>query len=215
MSNTLAETLGLTEAFEQDMQAVLAENRSDGSPRSKVTGLFMALSLDHWQAVRTLFSHGQPISAFVLLRCQFEATVRAFWFHFAASDEKVGRFGTVQAEDGVLKEPSSKTIAEMIKAMAGKAPAQVCRQLQEFNDSSLKPLNSYVHGGHYAAVTTALGELAVPEKHRVMVLRQANGLAGMIAMLSGVGSGDVALAHRVVQVQLAHLDCLPEMTKGI
>lgn len=113
-----------------------------------------------------------------------------------------------------MKEPSSKTIAEMIKALAGRAPAEVCRQLQEFNDSSLKPLNSYVHGGHYAAVSTALGELAVSEHHKVMVLRQANGLAGMIAMLSGVGSGDVALTRRVVQVQLAHLPCLPSMAES-
>lgn len=210
MPNTLAETLVLTEAFEQDLQAVLADNRSDGTPRAMVTGLCMALSLDHWRATRTLFTHGQPISAFVLLRCQYEATVRAFWFHFAASDEKVERYSTIQAEDGVLKEPSAKTIAQMISAMAGRAPAQVCRQLQEFNDSSLKPLNSYVHGGHYAA----LRERAMPESHRIMVLRQANGLAGMMAMLSGVGSGDVALAQRVVLVQLAHLPCLPEMSKG-
>jgi hypothetical protein len=210
MSNTLAETLALTERFEQDMEAVLADNRSDGTPRAIVTGIYMALNLDHWRAIRALFADGHLVSAFVLLRCQYEATVRAFWFHFAASDEKVQRFATIQAEDGVLKEPSAKTIAEMIKAMAGKAPDQVCRQLQESNDSSLKPLNSYVHGGHYAA----LGERAMPESHRIMVLRQSNGLAGMIAMLSGVGSGDVALAHRVVQVQLAHLPCLPEMVKG-
>jgi hypothetical protein len=213
MSNTLAETLTLTESFDQAMQGVLAECSGDGSPRAKVTGIFMTLSLDHWQAVRTLFAHDKPASAFALLRCQYEATVRAFWFHFAASDEKVQRFGSVQAEDGVLKEPTAKTIAQMIASMAGRAPAQVCKQLQEFNDSSLKPLNSYVHGGHYAMVSTALGELGVPEAHRVMVLRHSNGLAGMIAMLSGVGSGDVALTQRVVQVQLAHLPCMPEMAK--
>jgi len=214
MPNTLPEILRLTDAFDRDMQAVLADNQSDGSARSTVTDLCMALSLEHWLAIRTLFTHGQPLSAFVLLRCQFEATVRAFWFYFAASDEKVQRYGTIQAEAGVLKEPSAKTIAEMIKAMAGKAPAQVCRQLQEFNNSSLKPLNSYVHGGHYAAVTALLGELAVPETQKVLVLRQSNGLAGMIAMLTGVGSGDVELAHRVLEVQLAHLACLPEIIKG-
>src|SRR6185312_14865877 len=124
MPSTLAETLALTEAFELGMQAVLANNESDGSARSTAADISMVLSLNHWKALRTLFTHDQPISAFVLLRCQYEATVRAFWFHFAASDERVERYGTIQAEGGVLKEPSAKTIAEMIKALAGRAPPQ-------------------------------------------------------------------------------------------
>jgi len=213
MPSTLAEALALTEAFELDMQAVLANNGSDGSARSTAADILMVLSLNHWKALRTLFTHDQPISAFVLLRCQYEATVRAFWFHFAASEEKVERYGTIHAEGGVLKEPSAKTIAEMIKALAGRAPPQVCRQLQEFNDSSLGPLNSYTHGGHYAAVTAVLGELAVPESQKILVLRQANGLAGMIAMLMGVRSEDLGLAYRVLEVQRAHLACLPEIVK--
>lgn len=211
MLNTLTRTLTLTDAFESDMRAALASNGSTGSPRSKVMGVFTSLSLDHWQAIRVLFAHGQAISALALLRCQFEATVKAFWFHFAATDEKVDRFGNAQAsEEGLLKEPSSKTIAEMIKAMTEHAPAQVVRQLKEFNDSSLKPLHSFVHGGHYAAVATVLGKRAVPEDHLVMMLRQSNGLAAMIAMLSSVESGDAVLVQRVIQVQLTHLPCLPE-----
>jgi len=76
---------------------------------------------------------------------QFEATMRAFWFFYAATDAQIERCESVEAtEEGLLIEPTAKTIG-YVKGLTGTAPAQVTRQFEEFRTSSLKPLHSFVH----------------------------------------------------------------------
>lgn len=73
-----------------------------------------------------------------LVRCQFEAFVRAVWLHRCASDWELERF--------VQKDEISPTFAQMIVAIE-QTPEFSEQILSKARNSAWRPINGYTHGG--------------------------------------------------------------------
>src|SRR4051812_559391 len=88
--------------FESAMMAVFDGQTTDGTPRSKLTAIFLGLAHEHWLGLRVLMAEGLSHSAIGLLRLQFEATLKGFWVQFAATDNWIEKAGVIREVNGHL-----------------------------------------------------------------------------------------------------------------
>lgn len=202
----LARVLECSVAFYGTLNEVLGDKQEIRSHRDLLAQGTLATTLEHGISIVLLVEASQLASASVLLRAQFEALVRALWLHFAADDAWIENyFAKVQADPS--KDPGNPlSMDKMLQHLAAKAPRGIANRLQPLKDAAWGPLNSYVHSGIHPIVHQHAG---VSEEFAFATLRNANGLTGMAAMLAAELSGDPQRVIRVLEVQYAHLDCLP------
>ena len=191
-----------------ELCSVLEDCHHDGTPRCSVGTIFLELAQQHALAFRCLISKGLTHSAIPLLRLQFEATVKGFWVHCAATDEWIGKAATVVLKDNRPVEPPPHTIHEMLTALQQNAHPFIGVQLREFEASNLKPLNSFIHSGISALSTLHRG---LPASCLCQIVRISNGLASLGATLLAEMSNSVDAKHALFAVQTAHLECLPKI----
>lgn len=205
----LLNVLDLTDAFETAVLPLIDRVPFDDTPRAKLAMVFLGLAHGHWMAQPGLMGAGIVHPAIALLRLQFEATLKAFWVAHAAGDGWIERMGTVRARDsdGRIHEPDVPTIGELLKDLERTAPPRGAALLALFKSIAWRELNSFVHGG-----TLALSNLAhgMPESFLVQMLRNANGVWGLGAMLAAAQLTDKTQVLRMVAAQHAHRECLPD-----
>ena len=80
-----------SDAFADEMFAVVKLPLLDGSPRIVVSDVSCSLSLEHWHAVRALLRSRFLPSAAVVHRAQFDAVVRSIWLAYPASDNDISK----------------------------------------------------------------------------------------------------------------------------
>jgi len=154
----------------------------DDSPRGRRTCFLCTTAIEHGLAIRLLISAEQLASATALLRVQFETVVRANWLHFVASDAALD-----EPEDSVKTQDMLGTVDQV-------APPRV--------GTMLRALEQAAWG---LRLPRAVGGNALD------ILKSANGLTAIAAMLIAMLSGDERAPRAMRQIQADHADCLPSL----
>jgi len=176
------------------------------SPRIRIADVACSLSIEHWHSVRALLSGGLLPSALVVHRAQFEALVRSIWLTYAASDEHVSKLMptlTLESEQAAKNMPQ---VADMMEAIARRAPPQAHQALARFKDNSWKALNSYTHAGIHPLRRHQDG---YPIALLHDVLCNTNGLGLMSCMQAVVLSGEQPLQRGLLDLAAGHAQCMP------
>jgi hypothetical protein len=164
------------------------------------------LSIEHAGTVRLSFAAGAPNSGTALLRLQYEALLRGAWVLHAATDQqaaKLTRTLDFEAEQLAKNLPGA---ADMIDALARKAPAGLVQPLQQFQSVSWRTLNSFVHGGIHPLRRVSEG---FPQPLAEQIVRNSNGLMhfGHRLLANLYGSRD--LMSQTTRIYRDFKDCLP------
>lgn len=181
------------------------------SSRSRVSRVMCGISFEHAESSKILSSAGNFTSAVGLMRLQYEATVRALWIHFAASDGVVEKVAASLSEETERRASKLPMVGEMLEKLESKAPPEALDLLREFREHQWKPLNSFVHGGLHAIHRHGTG---YPIALLVDVLKSSNGLLMMAAMLLVILHGGGNQRGRLPKIQLEFADCLPPLKTG-
>lgn len=195
-----------TEDFATKLYSIIDVPRFDDTERIRVSDVACSMSLEHWDAARSLLNGGLLPSALVVHRAQFEALVRSVWALYAASDGKIGKLSATLSLESEQVAKNLPQIAEMMADLSTKAPPQAYDALNRFKDNSWKALNSYAHAGIHPL---RRHEEGYPVVLLASVLRNANGLAVVAGMQAAVLSGRQLLVKEVLAVSLAHPSCMP------
>lgn len=194
----------------EDLAARLAEVLGvplyDDSQRTRVSHLASSVAFEHSNACRALLTVGLVPSGLVVHRAQYEATVRAVWSLYAASELQVEKLG---ATFGIEAEQDAKNlplVAEMMMALSTKAPPPAYVALANFKENSWRALNSFVHAGIHPLHRQESG---YPVPLVEQILRNCNGLAIVGGMQAAVLTGRQHLVGQVGALQTSHRQCLP------
>jgi hypothetical protein len=95
-------------------------------------------------------------------------------------------------------------LSAMIEQLEVNAPVNAVTPILEFKEYSLKPLNSYVHGGLHAIDRHSKG---YPIKILEQALKASNGLSGMVAMFIAILTGDRRVVNEVLSLYEDLTDC--------
>ncbi len=205
---TLEICFELSDRLFRSLAEALVDIQHDGTARSQLAMTLCTISIEHGIGQRVLLSIDNVASAIALLRVQFEAVTRALWLHFSASDERVGKLAELIVSRSLIEPPNAPSMKEMLEALTKSAPPAISKMLSDLKAGAWGPLNSYVHGGIHPLMQSHHG---YSPAYAIQTLRNANGLSTMAATLMAVLSGDPSVTHRVREIQLAHLDCLPPL----
>ncbi|WP_367344945.1 hypothetical protein [Stenotrophomonas bentonitica] len=202
----MLELLRQSELLMQNMHALL-HHPLDGAERAVLSSEYAILSLEHARGLRCLLEAEAMTSAPILLRCQFEALLRAMWIFDCASDKQVEDLkGSV--ESGPI--PANASIAQASRMLdeLERVPhvANAIPPLREFQLHSWKPLNSYVHSGDHPLYRQING---YPLGLAVSVLKQSNGLAMMAGMQIAIHTRVDGLQRTLLAVSDRYHECLP------
>ena len=180
----------------------------DDSARIAASHAAGSVSLEHSQGLRMLIGEGLPTSGVSLMRLQHEALTRAVWLLYAASDDAVTKLVTPLTPAAEKVANKLPMLAEMLGAIAGKAPPAATQMLVQFKDVHAPALNSFVHGGIHPLQRHAEG---YPVPLLVQVVQSSNGLLTGTGMLLAILSGNAVVAKQMAGIQPAFADCLPEL----
>lgn len=202
----LSNIYAAADALADKLLAVVAMPVYDTSPRIGTSGVACSLALEHWQSVRALLRQGLLPSAVVVHRAQFEATVRAIWLLYAASDACVAKLGIALSQESEQAAKNMPQTTVMMEQLATKAPPQAHDALARFKENSWKALNSYAHAGIHPIRRHGEG---YPSALLEGVLRNANGLAVVACMQASVLSGQQSLQAKLLAVAEEYPACMP------
>ncbi|EJL6927698.1 hypothetical protein NMT03_003783 [Vibrio alginolyticus] len=163
-----------------------------------------SVSLEHAESLKILIASGNFTSALGLLRLQFESYVRGVWVLYAASDIAVGKLTAELNEENQRRANTLPMLSEMISQLDKKAPKNAVDPILEFKEYSWKPLSSYVHGGLHAIERHSKG---YPIPLLEQVLKNSNGVNGLVAVLGAILTGQVQLTQDVYDSFQEYSDC--------
>lgn len=173
-------------------------------PRYEACQIAASLALGHGAAVRSLIPAGFGPSAAVVLRSQYEATLRSVWLCYCADETSTKVFTTdLSAEDAGI-DRSLPQAAAMLTALEGKAPAAAIVSLANFRTQSWAALNSFVHACLHPIKRHKEG-LPLPLARDL--LRSSNGLCVIASMQAAVATGSQNLVSDVRRAQEKFPDC--------
>ena len=205
--NTLdQQLLAASEDLSSRLLAVLAVPVYDDSQRIRVSRLAASVALDHSSACRTLLAVGMVPSSLVVHRAQYEASVRAVWALYAATEAQVAKLAATLAIEAEQEAKNLPQVAEMLSALATRAPASAYQALANFKENSWGALNSFVHAGMHPLQRQESG---YPVQLAEQVLRNCNGLAVIAGMQAAVLTGNQQLVKQVGTLQTTYAQCLP------
>lgn len=207
---TIEHTLRRSDKLEEAILNLLETATYDTSDRIRASSSMCNIALEHARSLRVLIASGNPTSAIVLMRSQFEAVVRATWLRYAASDVDVTKLMsplTSESEYGANKLPS---LSEMLKQISKSknAPPQASQMLAQFKDVSWVAMNSFVHGGIHPLKRHNEG---YPLPLLIRVLKSSNGLSTMAGMVLAILTADTQITKPMSQIQQDFKDCLPPL----
>ena len=100
---------------------------------------------DHGKGICTLFENNHDVSAFSLMRVQFETLIRGAWLLHCATDLELNAF---LVKDKIELESKERFyFGDMIEAV--ERAKDWSGKLSEIKSFSWSALNSYTHGGQY------------------------------------------------------------------
>jgi hypothetical protein len=206
MDKAFIDILEKSKKFDREIGELLQEVIPPSTRRGLMTAAMCQVAIEHTSSQRVLLEIDHHVSALALVRLTYESLVRAIWMHHCASEEWINQF-TAPMEPGQLSEPIlGPPVASMLQSIDKAAPPFVGQMLRELQDSTWKPMNSYVHGG-VRAIVQALS-VSTPQQ-LISVMRNGNGFALMAANVFVLACNDASLAGRIKKIQFANLDCLP------
>jgi len=175
-------------------------------PRYEACQIAASLALRHGAAVRSLIPEGFGPSAAVVLRSQYEATLRSVWLCYCADEASTRAFTTELLAEDAGFDKALPQAAAMLAALEGKAPPAVFASLANFRTQSWAALNSFVHAGLHPIKRHGEG-LPLPLARDL--LRSSNGLCVIASMQAGVAAGSQDLVSAVRRAQERFSDCCP------
>lgn len=175
--------------------------------RFRTSVLAGSLALEHGEGVRALLALQLGISAVVLLRAQYETTLRAVWVCYAAKDEEVLLLSGDLSAESERRAKGLPQAGDMLSALERTAPEPAVQSLRNFRMHSWGALNSFVHAGLHSLNRHEKG---LPWPVIEGALRSSNGLSVMAAMQCAVATGSQPLVRQIGSAQSAFADCLPE-----
>lgn len=163
-----------------------------------------SVSLEHAESLKILIASRNFTSALGLLRLQFESYVRGVWVLYAASDIAVGKLTAELNAENQRRANTLPMLSEMISQLDKKAPKNAVDPILEFKEYSWKPLSSYVHGGLHAIERHSKG---YPIPLLEQVLKNSNGVNGLVAVFGAILTGQVQLTQDVYDSFQEYSDC--------
>ena len=192
--------------YEKLMSQYLAIPPAIVSPKNHASKIMCSVAFEHSESIKILLATGNFTSAIGLLRLQFEALVRAHWFHFSATEVQINTHLADLTNENAHRASKIPMLTEMMDKMAGKAPENALLPLLEFKEYSWKPLSSYVHGGIHAINRHSKG---YPIQLLELVLRNSNGLNGTTAYFWSHLTGLPQIPKEIMASFEVFRDCLP------
>jgi len=201
-----------SELFLQNLIQTIDKPLYETSSRLCASGNFTQISIEHSCAVRALSETRMSTSAFVVMRAQFEALLRAIWLLHCANDHQVQRLSAPLDPDG---EQLAKNLAqpqEMLDALSKVPVAKVpFDALTEFKGSSWKALNSFTHAGLHPLKRLVEG---YPLELIFANIRMSNALALMAGMHFCTLTGIRDMQKQLLPFYDRYKDCLPPHRPG-
>lgn len=196
-----------SELLLQNIVEVIDKPPFDNSPRLVVSGNLCQMAIEHSAAFRNLAENRMFASSFVVLRAQFEATVRAVWALYAATDAHIERIAARLSPDTEQSAKNLPQVQEMLGALGRAENARVpFGALSEFKECAWHALNSYTHGGIQPLSRMADG---YPIELIIANVKVSNGLAMIAAMQFCVLTGIDGLQKELATLHARFRDCLP------
>ena len=193
-----------------DIREHLDGVKINATHRGDLTAVLCGMTFEHAESILILIHQENASSALALVRVQFEALMRAFWMHFAATDERVERCVAPLAPD-ITKEPDLfPTVTEMLKHIDGKAPPTVVHSLSAYMSMAWNAMNSYTHGSLRPMIRFRNGY--APELLS-QTIQNANGVQLFAAMLLAQMTNNPEVVGGVVEISRRHAHVLPPLLK--
>lgn len=202
--------LDLSSALAKHLESAFGLPPYEGSARFRTAVVAGSLALEHGEGVRALLALGLGIPAAVLLRAQYEATLRSVWVCYAATDQEVQLLSGDLSPEAERRAKALPQANDMLSALDGRAPASPIESLRNFRTHSWAALNSFVHTGLHSLNRHARG---LPWPIIEGALKGSNGLSLIAAMQCAVATGSQALAQEVGAAQTTFATCLPALVE--
>lgn len=202
-----------SELLVQNIIQVIDRPPYDNSARLVVSGNLCQMSIEHSCAFRGLAENRMFASSFVVLRAQFEATLRAVWALYSATDNQISR---ISARLTMVAEQSAKNLPQvqnMLDSLATAPNAKVpFDALSEFKGSAWRALNSYTHGGIHPLNRMADG---YPRELVIANVKISNALAMVAAMQFCTLTGINGHQKQLTPLNERFRDCFPAYRVGV
>lgn len=204
LQTLLSRSMSLREAIGDVLSN--ARGLQDDADKTHASAILCNLSVEHADAVLTLFSAGMPTSAVAILRIQFECLTRAIWIYYAATPAQLQGLVAELTSDGKSAGPRPPMLADMLDQLEGLAPSSALQSLRNFQAQNRRTLNSYVHAGAHAVRRHHEG---MPLPIALTQIRHSNALLLMAGMMRAILTGDPSVTKPFAQFQIQFADCLP------
>lgn len=183
---------------------ILRQPLYDNTDRIRISHVMCSVSLEHAESIKILIASGNFTSALGLLRLQFESFVRGIWVMYAASERALEKLTAELNDESQRRANNLPMLSEMISQLEKKVPKDVIVPILEFKEYSWKPLSSYVHGGLHAIERHSKG---YPIPLLEQVLKNSNGVNGLVAVFGAILTGQVQLTQDVYESLKEYSDC--------
>lgn len=197
-----------SELLVQNIVEIIDRPTYDNSARIAMSGNLCQMSIEHSCGFRMLAESRMFASSFTVLRAQFEATLRAVWALYSATDNQISR---ISARLGAETEQAAKNLPQvqkMLDSLAAVPNAKVpFDSLSEFKGSAWQALNSYTHGGIHPLNRMAEG---YPMELIIANVRVSNALAVVAGMQFCTLTGINKLQKQLTPLHDRFRDCLPD-----
>lgn len=187
----------------QALSSLLSDTPAVQGQRAVAAFNASTLSIDHGQAVRLLVEQGFATSAAAMLRCQYEAFMRAVWLNYCASDDEVALLSAQLAAD--TSEKHIPTLGKMLDALRAKPELiNLTMPLLEMKTHGWAALNSYVHAGAHALNRNMEG---FPPPLALGIVQLSNNLTAMAVQGIGIMTGQKGVFAEVIALISVYQDC--------
>lgn len=193
-----------SQALASELELAFGHPPFERQPRYEASQTAASLAFEHGLALRSLIVEGFGPSAAVVLRSQYEATLRSVWLCYCADEVQVTTFATELSNEDALADKALPQAADMLRELEGKAPAVAVVSLANFRKHSWSALNSFVHAGLHPIKKHRSG---LPLPLAASLLRSSNGLSFIAAMQAAVAAGRRELVLVVKAAQDRFSDC--------
>ena len=211
ITTVLDQILALSAELEVRLAAALDFPPIYRSDRVAAVQGMVGVAFEHAQSLKILAATRNCTSALGLLRLQYEAILRGFWYLYVASDVTVEKQMNAFSREEVGNNEKIPMQAEMLKSLEAKAPAAAVVSLKGFQSNHWKPLSSFIHSGIHALHRHTKG---YPVDLVVEVIKASNGLSTIAANLANLVTSSPFQPGTLAEIRYEFAACLPKLDRG-